>query len=153
MGESYGRQIKAFNAGNSCNLFTLEKYLISQETQTHVKPPKDFPSRSRAAQMDQSCGCPITGSVQSRTGQGFRQPDLVEGLPAHSRGVGPDDREGFLSTQTILWFCDPCEWPFLEQEAFMCTCDIRGWFQTPYHAHWTARRSRPRVLVVCFKEF
>lgn len=40
MGESYGRQIKAFSAGNSCNLFTLEKYLICQDprpTSNHLK--------------------------------------------------------------------------------------------------------------------
>jgi len=35
-----------------------------------------------------SCGCPITGRVQGQVGWGFEEPDLVKGLPAHSRGVG-----------------------------------------------------------------
>ena len=34
------------------------------------------------------CGCPITGSVQGQVGWGFEPPDLVEGVPAHGRGVG-----------------------------------------------------------------
>jgi len=35
-----------------------------------------------------SCGCPLPGSVQGQLGQGFEQPGLVEGVPAHGRGVG-----------------------------------------------------------------
>lgn len=38
-----------------------------------------------------SCGCPISGSVEGRVGQGFEQPDLVEGIPVHSMEVGLDD--------------------------------------------------------------
>ena len=34
------------------------------------------------------CGCPIPGSVQGQAGWGFEQPGLVEGVPAHGRGVG-----------------------------------------------------------------
>ena len=34
------------------------------------------------------CGCPIPGSVQGQVGWGFEQPALVEGVPAHGRGVG-----------------------------------------------------------------
>ena len=34
------------------------------------------------------CGCPLPGSVQGQAGRGFEQPDLVEGVPAHGRGVG-----------------------------------------------------------------
>ena len=34
------------------------------------------------------CGCPIPGSVQGQVGWGFEQPGLVEGVPAHGRGVG-----------------------------------------------------------------
>ena len=33
-----------------------------------------------------SCGCPIIGSVHGQVGQGFEQPDLVEDVPAHSKG-------------------------------------------------------------------
>jgi len=33
-------------------------------------------------------GCPLSGSVPGQAGQGFEQPDLVEGVPAHGRGVG-----------------------------------------------------------------
>ena len=38
-----------------------------------------------------SCGCPLPGSVQGQVGWGFDQPGVVEGVPAHSRGVGLDD--------------------------------------------------------------
>ena len=34
------------------------------------------------------CGCPIPGSVQGQVGWGFEQAGLVEGVPAHGRGVG-----------------------------------------------------------------
>lgn len=34
-----------------------------------------------------SCGCFITGSVQSQYGWGFKQPDLLESVPNHGRGV------------------------------------------------------------------
>ena len=35
-----------------------------------------------------SGGCPIPGSVQGQVGWGFEQPGLVEGVPAHGRGLG-----------------------------------------------------------------
>jgi len=35
-----------------------------------------------------SCGYPLPGSVQGQVGQGFEQPGLVQGVPAHGRGVG-----------------------------------------------------------------
>ena len=35
-----------------------------------------------------SCGCPLPGSVQGQVGRGIDQPDVVEGVPAHGRGVG-----------------------------------------------------------------
>jgi len=41
-----------------------------------------------------SCGCPLPGSVQGQAGQGFEQPGLVEGVPAHGRGVRLDDLQG-----------------------------------------------------------
>lgn len=34
-----------------------------------------------------SCGCPILGSVQRQVGWGSEQPGLLEGIPAHGRGV------------------------------------------------------------------
>jgi len=34
-----------------------------------------------------SCGCPLLGSVEGWAGWGFEQPDLVEGVPAHGRGL------------------------------------------------------------------
>ena len=37
---------------------------------------------------ERSCGCPLPGSVQGQVGRGFEQPGLVEGVPAHGRGVG-----------------------------------------------------------------
>ncbi|KAK4815439.1 hypothetical protein QYF61_002828 [Mycteria americana] len=35
-----------------------------------------------------SCGCPVPGRVQGPVGLGFEQPDLVEDIPAHRRGLG-----------------------------------------------------------------
>jgi len=35
-----------------------------------------------------SCGCPLPGSVQGQAGWGCEHPGLVEGVPAHGRGVG-----------------------------------------------------------------
>ncbi|KAK4825966.1 hypothetical protein QYF61_003535 [Mycteria americana] len=37
-----------------------------------------------------SCGCPIPGNIQGQVGWGFEQPDLVEDVPGHCRGVGLD---------------------------------------------------------------
>ena len=34
--------------------------------------------------------CPIPGNTQGQAGRGSEQPDLVEGVPAHCRGVGLD---------------------------------------------------------------
>ena len=50
---------------------------------------------------DTSINFPIPGRVQGQVGQGFDQPDLVEGVPAHCRGVGLDDLEWSSLTQTI----------------------------------------------------
>jgi len=34
--------------------------------------------------------CPIPGNIQDQGGRGSEQPDLVEDVPAHCRGVGLD---------------------------------------------------------------
>ena len=34
------------------------------------------------------CGCPLPGSVQGQVGWSSEQPGLMEGVPAHGRGVG-----------------------------------------------------------------
>jgi len=52
---------------------------------------------AQAAQR--SCGCPHLGSVQGKVAWGFEQSGLVEGVPAHGRGVGTG---WSLPTQTIL---------------------------------------------------
>jgi len=44
-----------------------------------------------------SCGCPLPGSVQGQAGQGSEQPGLVEGVPAHDRGVGVGDLQRSLA--------------------------------------------------------
>ena len=40
------------------------------------------------------CGCSLPGSVQGQAGWGFEQPGLVEGVPAHGRGLELDDLYG-----------------------------------------------------------
>jgi len=44
--------------------------------------------RPWAQVAQRSCGCPLPGCVQGQVGRGFEQPGLVEGVPAHDRGVG-----------------------------------------------------------------
>jgi len=34
-----------------------------------------------------SCGCSLPGSAEGQVEWGFEQPGLVEGVPAHGRGV------------------------------------------------------------------
>jgi len=45
---------------------------------------------------------PLPGSVLGQPGWGFEQPGLVEGVPAHGRGVGTRVSLRFLPTQTIV---------------------------------------------------
>ena len=47
-------------------------------------------------------GCPISVSVQGQVGWGLRQPELVEGVPAHGRGVGTHQSLRSVPTQAIL---------------------------------------------------
>jgi len=51
-------------------------------------------------------GGPIPGNVQGQAGWGSEQPDLVEDVPAHCRGLGLDDLYRSLPTQSTLWFYD-----------------------------------------------
>ena len=51
-----------------------------------------------------SCGCPLPGSVQGQVGWGLEHPGLVEGVPAHGRGVGTRWSVRSLPTQTIQRF-------------------------------------------------
>jgi len=43
--------------------------------------------KAPAQVVQRSCGCSLPGRVQGQAGQGFEQPGLVEGVPAHGRGV------------------------------------------------------------------
>jgi len=49
-----------------------------------------------------SCGCPLPGGVQRQVEWGFEQPGLVEGVPAHGRGVGARWSLKSFPTQTVL---------------------------------------------------
>ena len=54
------------------------------------------------AQVAQRGGrCPIPGSIPGQVGRGSEQPDVGEDVPAHGRGVGSDDLQRSLPTQTI----------------------------------------------------
>ena len=68
-----------------------------------------------------SCGCPLPGSVQGQAGWGFEQPGLVEGVPAHGRGVGTRGSVRSLPTQTNLWFI---LWFYDSLSDFCIVCDI-----------------------------
>jgi len=45
---------------------------------------------------------PSLSTFKVRLDGGSEQPDLVEDVPAHCRGVGIDDLERSLPTQTVL---------------------------------------------------
>jgi len=47
-------------------------------------------------------GDPIPGNIQNQVGRGSEQPGLVKDVPAHYRGVGLDDSQRSLPTQSIL---------------------------------------------------
>jgi len=47
-----------------------------------------FPLRTLEHVAQRSCGSPLPGSVQGQVGWSSEQPGLVEGVPAHGRGVG-----------------------------------------------------------------
>jgi len=38
-----------------------------------------------------SCGCPLPGSAQGQVGRGLEHPGLVEAVPAHGRGLEPEE--------------------------------------------------------------
>ena len=48
--------------------------------------------------------CPILGNIQGQVGWGSEQPDVVVDVPAYCRGIGLDDLERSLPTQTIQRF-------------------------------------------------
>ena len=50
-----------------------------------------------------TCGCPFPDRVQGQVGRGLEHPGLVEGVPAHGRGVGTRWALRSLATWTILW--------------------------------------------------
>jgi len=41
-----------------------------------------------------SCGCPLLGRIQGQVGWSSEHPGLVEDVPAHGRGLEPDDLQG-----------------------------------------------------------
>jgi len=46
------------------------------------------------------------GNIQGQVGWGSEQPDLIQDVPAHCRGVGLDDLWRTLPAQSILWLYD-----------------------------------------------
>ena len=60
--------------------FRYEEEILHHESDEALAP---------AAQR--SCGCPLPASVQGQAEWSSEHPGLVEGVPAHGRGVEPDD--------------------------------------------------------------
>jgi len=56
---------------------------------THV--PRCEGGEALAQVAQRSCGCPLPGRVQGQAGWSSEQPGLVEGVPAHGRGLEPGD--------------------------------------------------------------
>ena len=88
--------------------FNLHLFLSPAFIQEEILHCEGGEALEQAAQRD--CGCPLPGSVQGQVGWGFEQSGLVEGVPAHSRGVGTRWSLRSLPTQTILWFFDFQNW-------------------------------------------
>lgn len=51
-----------------------------------------------------SSGCPVFASGLSQVTWRFKQPDLVDSNPAHSRVIGNTSSLWSHPTQTVLWF-------------------------------------------------
>jgi len=80
----------------------LLRHLRSYELE--ILPREGGETLAQVAQR--SCGYPLPGSVQGQVGWGFEQPGLVEGVPAHGRGIGTRWSLRSVPTQTIFWFYD-----------------------------------------------
>jgi len=44
----------------------------------------------------------VPGDIQGQVGRGSEHTDLIEGVPAHCRGVGLDGPQQSLPSQSIL---------------------------------------------------
>lgn len=51
-----------------------------------------------------SCGCPTFGSIQGEVGWGLELPGLLEGVPAHGRGVELDELQGPFQPKAVCEF-------------------------------------------------
>jgi len=51
-----------------------------------------------------SYGCSIPGAAQGQIGWGPGHPGLVEGVPAHGKGIGPGDLHGASQPKTFYDF-------------------------------------------------
>ena len=71
---------------------------------------------AQAAQR--SCGCPIPGGVQGQVVPVPGQPELVEGSPAHGRGIGTKRSLRSIPSQNILLFYDVINKVLSDQVAF-----------------------------------
>jgi len=56
--------------------------------QSHRQYNKKLGGEALDQVAQRSCGCPLLGRVPGQVGWGFEQLGLVEGVPAHDRGVG-----------------------------------------------------------------
>ena len=78
----------------------------------------------------------VPGDIQGQVGRGSEHTDLIEGVPAHCRGVGLDGPQQSLPSQSILWFHD-----ILEQ---FCTLLKKG--------HLSSCVVLPKLLPMCCAE-
>jgi len=84
------RQLRSLNTAGYGRALTVWGYLFP--IPNHYSPSEVASFDETLERVAQRGGsCPIPGNIPGQVGQGSEQPDLVEDVPAHCKGVGLDD--------------------------------------------------------------